>query len=303
MAQWSEARRPTLARLPGWAWLADGAMGTMVQTAGLPSGECPESWNVTHPERIIDIHRQYLDAGCDIILTNTFGGSRLKLRRFGLGDRVGDFNRAGVRLARSAARPEALIAASIGPTGELPEPYGEVSVETFILVFAEQIAAVAEEGVDLIWIETMSDLTEACAAITAAQATCQLPIITTMTFERSPRGYHTMMGVSPTEAARCLLDAGADCVGANCGLGSDDTVEIIRAMRAAVPDAMLVAKPNAGLPQWNDGQALYPETPEWMAARVPRLIDAGVRIFGGCCGTTPEHVRAMARAGKTVVGR
>lgn len=284
-----------IAQLTGRVLLADGAMGTMLQAAGLSAGECPEEWNMTHPDRVGDIHRQYLDAGCDLILTNTFGGSRLKLQRFGLGTLVEEVNRAGVQLARAIALEGTRIVASIGPTGELPEPYGEVSVETLVDVFSEQITAVVAEGVDLIWIETMSELTEACAAITAAKASCQLPVIATMTFDRGSRGYHTLMGVSPADAARALYDAGADLVGANCGLGSDEIIEIIRAMREAMPTGALVAKPNAGLPQWSGGRIIYPESPEWMTVRIPRLIEAGARIVGGCCGTTPDHLRMMAR--------
>lgn len=284
-----------IAQLTGRVLLADGAMGTMLQAAGLSAGECPEEWNMTHPDRVGDIHRQYLDAGCDLLLTNTFGGSRLKLQRFGLGTLVEEVNRAGVQLARAIALEGTRIAASIGPTGELPEPYGEVSVETLVDVFSEQITAAVAEGIDLIWIETMSELIEACAAITAAKASCQLPVIVTMTFDRGPRGYHTLMGVSPVDAARALYDAGADLVGANCGLGSDEIIEIIRAMREAMPTGALVAKPNAGLPQWSGGRIIYPESPEWMAVRIPRLIEAGARIVGGCCGTTPDHLRMMAR--------
>lgn len=271
-------------------------MGTMLQAAGLPVGASPEPWNVTHPDRVSAVHRAYIDAGCGIILTNTFGGSRLRLRRAGLEDQLEAVNRAGVRLAKAIAGAETLVAASIGPTGELPGPYGELSEAVFVDVFSEQIALMTEEGVDLVWIETMSDLTEACAAVTAAKAACDLPVIATMTFDRGPGGYHTMMGISPGEAVHALTGAGADYVGANCGLGSDDIVEIVRAMRGALPGGWFVAKPNAGLPQLIEGRARYPETPEYMAARVPRLIEASARFIGGCCGTTPEHIRLMAAA-------
>lgn len=279
--------------------LADGGMGTMIQEAGLPAGDCPENLNLTHPDGIQDIHRLYIDAGSTIILTNTFGGSRLKLQRSGLDTQLVELNRSGARVARAAAGEEVLVAVSIGPTGELPEPYGTVSEATFVEVFSEQIAAVAEEDVDLIWIETMSDLTEACAAVTAAKAVCNLPIVTTMTFNHGPRGYHTIMGISPGDAVRTLFETGTDYAGANCGLGSDDIIEIIQAMREAMPDGSFVAKPNAGMPELVDGQTRYPETPEWMSARVPRMIDAGARFIGGCCGTTPHHLRLMAQKMQT----
>jgi 5-methyltetrahydrofolate--homocysteine methyltransferase len=270
-------------------------MGTMLQSAGLPAGACPEVWNRSHPERILAVHRQYMDAGSEVILTNTFGGSRLKLRRFGLEDRVDDLNRAGVRLARSVARPGVRVAASVGPTGELPEPYGAVSRDELVDAFAEQIGALTDEGADLIWIETMSDLAEAAAALAAARASCRLPVVVTATFDRGIRGYRTMMGTSPEEAAGTLHAAGADYIGANCGVGSEDLVRIIRAMHAAVPSAALVAKPNAGIPGLIAGRTCYPESPAYMAAAIPSLLEAGVRIVGGCCGTTPDHIRQMAR--------
>ena len=279
--------------------LADGGMGTMIQAAGLPAGGCPENLNLTHPDGIQDIHRLYIDAGSTIILTNTFGGSRLKLQRSGLDTQLAEVNRAGARVARAAAGSDVLVAVSIGPTGELPEPYGTINEATFVEVFSEQIAATVEEDVDLIWIETMSDLTEACAAVTAAKAVCDLPIVTTMTFNHGPRGYHTIMGISPGDAARALSEAGTDYAGANCGLGSDDIIEIIRAMHEAMPDGSFVAKPNAGMPELVEGQTRYPETPEWMSARVPGMIEAGARFIGGCCGTTPDHLRVMAQSMQT----
>lgn len=272
----------------------DGAMGTMLQANGLGVGECPEEWNMSHPEVVRGIHKAYFDAGCDIVETNTFGGNRVKLSRFGLGERVAEFNAAAVGNARAAAGDDRLVAGSVGPTGEFLEPYGTLSYADMLDVFREQTAALAEAGADIICVETMSDVKEAHAAIEAAREKQQCVIFASMTFNRDKRGYRTIMGIDPATAARSLQEAGAHLVGANCGAGPEQMVDIMGEM-AKSTSAFLFAKPNAGLPQLEGDRTIYPETPEGLARKMLPLIELGVRVLGGCCGTTPDHLREIAR--------
>jgi len=275
--------------------IADGAWGTELANRGLPPGMPPERWNLENPSAVREVAAAYTDAGADIILTNSFGGTKIKLARIGLGERVAEVNRAAARISREAAGDRALVFASVGPTGEFLEPYGTLEEAELIAVFEEQIHALADGGADGIVIETMSDLGEARCALRAARAACALPVAVTMTFERKRAGMVTMMGVEPLQAAEALADAGADIIGANCGAGIADLIEVARAM-ASVPGAVVWAKPNAGLPQLVGGRTIFRETPEAMAARAGELVEAGARIVGGCCGTTPDHIRAIARA-------
>jgi 5-methyltetrahydrofolate--homocysteine methyltransferase len=275
--------------------LADGAMGTMLFANGLQFGDPPETWNVAHPDVIRRIHRGYLDAGSRILLTNTFGGNRLRLRLHGLESRVSDLNRTAAILLRAeadAAGGHALVAGDIGPTGEIMAPLGTLEEAEAVDVFAEQAAALIAGGVDLIWVETMSHLSEITAAIRGARSVSPtIPVIATMTFDT--RG-HTMMGVSPEEAARALLAAGADAVGGNCGNGPDELLPVIAKMRAVAPDAVLVAKSNAGMPELVDLRAVYRADPATMADAGLGFREAGARIIGACCGSTPAHLAAMA---------
>jgi 5-methyltetrahydrofolate--homocysteine methyltransferase len=273
--------------------VADGATGTMLQAAGLPEGAAPESWNLTHPEKILDLHRAYLEAGSQIILTNSFGGSRFRLGKKGLEDKVREVNRAAAALAKEAAGQEAFVAASMGPTGELMKPLGTLSYVVAVEAFTEQAEALAEGGADAILVETMSDLNEAKAAIEGAKRATDLPILCTMSFDTQR---HTMMGVSPRQAAKELWPLGLVAIGGNCGYTLDDMEEVLRQMRAAVPEATLMAKPNAGLPRLVDGQAVYDVTPQVMAEYALRYAELGTRIIGGCCGNTPAHIKAMATA-------
>ncbi len=277
--------------------LADGAMGTMLFASGLQFGDPPEAWNVSHPEVVRRIHRGYLDAGSRIVMTNTFGGNRLRLRLHGLDTRASELNRTAAILLRAevdAAGGRALVAGDIGPSGEIMAPLGTLDEDEATDVFAEQAAALIAGGVDLIWIETMSHLSEITAAIRGARRVSPtIPIITTMTFDT--RG-HTMMGVSPEAAAHALLDAGADAVGGNCGNGPDELLPVIEKMRAVEPDAVLVAKSNAGMPELVDLRAVYRADPATMAEAGVGFRSAGARIIGACCGSTPAHLAAMADA-------
>jgi 5-methyltetrahydrofolate--homocysteine methyltransferase len=277
--------------------LADGAMGTMLFEAGLQFGDPPEAWNLEHPDRVQAIHRAYLDAGSQIILTNTFGGNRFRLGMHNLQAKVPELNRAAVEIAREAAKEaggRALVAGDIGPSGGILLPVGEMQFAEAVAGFAEQAAALVAGGADVIWIETMSDLEEVRAAIEGVrQASARLPIIASMTFDT--RG-HTMMGVTPEEAVRALSGWGAAAVGGNCGNGPDEILAVVQKMRAAAPGVVLVAKANAGLPELQNGRAVYRAGPKVMADYALAVSAAGAHIVGACCGSTPDHVRAMAEA-------
>ena len=274
--------------------LADGAMGTMLFANGLQFGDPPETWNLSHPDVVRRIQRGYLNAGSRIVMTNTFGGNRLRLGLHGLADRVDELNRTAVILLRAeveAAGGTALIAGDIGPTGEIVAPLGTLDYDEAVDVFREQAASLIAGGVDLIWIETMSHLSEIGAAIRGARrASAGIPIIATMTFDT--RG-HTMMGVSPEQAVEALLAWGADAVGGNCGNGPDELLPVIARMRAAAPDAVLVAKSNAGMPELVDMRAVYRADPAAMAEYAVQMREAGATIVGACCGSSPDHLRAM----------
>jgi 5-methyltetrahydrofolate--homocysteine methyltransferase len=278
--------------------VADGAMGTMLMTNGLEFGDPPELWNLEHPEIIRRVQRSYADAGAQILLTNTFGGNRLRLELHGRADRVDQLNRTAAVLARveaNAADHPVLVAGDIGPSGQIMEAIGgTLTPEIARDVFAEQARGLAAAGVDVMWIETMSDVSEAVAAIQGAKdAAPDVPVIATMSFDT--RG-HTMMGVSPERAAEALLGAGAAAVGGNCGNGPEEVIPVIEKMRAAYPDAVLVAKGNVGQPTLVGMTVAYETTPEMMADFARRFADAGANVIGACCGSTPPHLQAMAEA-------
>jgi len=277
--------------------LADGAMGTMLFSNGLQFGDPPEVWNETQPEVIRRIQRGYLEAGSRILLTNTFGGNRLRLGLHRLDTRVAEINRAAAFLLRMEvdnAGKRALVAGDIGPSGAIMAPVGTLSHDEAVSVFAEQAAALVAGGVDLIWIETMSDLAEVRAAMEGVRlASPDIPIVTTMTFDT--RG-STMMGVSPEQAVRAMVGWGADAVGGNCGNGPDELITVMERMRAVDKDAILVAKSNAGMPELVDLRAVYRADPAMMASQAAAMHVAGATIVGGCCGSTPEHISAMREA-------
>ena len=277
--------------------VSDGAWGTEFARHGLGDAPAPELWNLEQPDAVEAVARGYVEAGSDIILTNTFGGSRLKLERAGLAERAAELNRAGVEISKRAAGDRALVLASIGPTGELLAPLGERTEEEFVACFREQAEALALAGADGLVLETMADLGEAKAALRAAREARALPVVACMTFERGAQGFATMMGVTPTDAARELDAAGADLIGANCGSGIADMAEVARALRAATKRPLWI-KPNAGVPELVDGRTVFRESPAEMAARVHELAEAGANVIGGCCGTTPEHIRCIAEAAR-----
>jgi 5-methyltetrahydrofolate--homocysteine methyltransferase len=289
-----EGLRERLAR--GEVLVGDGAWGTLLMERGLPAGRPPEWFALERPEVLEEVARLYVEAGADLVTTDTFGGTSFLLALHGLeGDRE-RVNRQAVQAVRRAVAGRALVSASVGPTGRLLEPFGDTSPEAVAGAFAEQIASLAEAGADVLCVETMSDLTEAASAVRAAREVAPaLPVMASMTFEPNPRGYFTVMGVSVERAVAGLEEAGADLVGANCGTGVDDMVEIARALTRVARRPAFV-QPNAGLPETRGGVVSYGETPETLASRVPELLDLGVRLVGGCCGTTPEHTRAVRRA-------
>ena len=287
-------RKPYLERLKEGVLLADGAMGTMLQSKGLPIGECPDGWNLTHPEKVQEVHRGYAEAGAESLITNTFGGTRTKLTQCGYPEKMWDLNYQGVRIAREVARENLYVVASIGPTGKFLEPLGDLSEEEAYKDFSEQAKALEAGGADVIQIETMTDLGEICVAIRAVKENTHLPIIASMTFDKGLQGYRTVMGVSIAQAAKTLIETGADVVGSNCGNGIDELIEIVAEMRQQT-DYPILAKPNAGIPVLEKGKVVYTQGPDYFAKRVMKLVEAGATVVGGCCGTTPAHIRAMAK--------
>lgn len=270
----------------------DGAMGTMLQSFGLMPGECPEKWNIDRPDVVRKIHGFYLEAGADIIQTNTFGGNRFKLSEFGLGNQVAAINAAAVRLANQVAGGKALVALSVGPTGRLLEPFGNTTFDEVYAAFREQIAAAVKVGVDVISLETMSDLQEIRAALIAARDCSVVPVMGQMTFEN---GQRTMLGTDPVTAAVVLTTLGASAVGANCSGGPAELLPVISQM-AEVTDLPLVVQPNAGLPVLIDGKTVFPASPAVMGEYAWKLVAAGANVVGGCCGTNPEHIKAISQA-------
>ncbi len=275
--------------------IADGAWGTEFAKLGLGIGEAPEKWNIEAPEKVEQVAAGYVGVGADVILTNTFGGSSFKLKKAGIAAEVGEINRLGAEISRKAAGDSVLVFGSMGPTGEFMAPLGLVSEDEMVAAYAEQVKGLAAGGADGILVETQTDLGEAKAALKAAKENCDLPVVVSMTFDKGARGYATMMGVTPAQAAVELQAAGADIVGSNCGGGIDQMIEVI-SLIAPATDLPIWAKSNAGLPELIDGQTVFRQTPEEMAGHVGDLVAAGARIIGGCCGTTPEHIKALVEA-------
>lgn len=268
-------------------------MGTMLNSAGFPSGESPEKWGLQNEAKLRAIHEAYAKAGADIILTNTFGANTIKLAKFGLAEEIDLINRAAAELAVSVADEKLYVAGDIGPSGEFMEPLGSITESQMRDAFAQQATALADGGVDLIIIETMMDLNEMKTAIKAAKSSTGLVVIASMSFNVDKQGFRTMMGVSPTDAASGMLEVGADIVGANCGnVEMKQMPELISEMKAAGAQ-YIIAEPNAGAPLVVDGETVFPQTPDEMAAGVPEVVKAGANIIGGCCGTTPEHIKAI----------
>ena len=276
--------------------VVDGGMGTLLQDSGLDDGGSGELWNVERPDAIRDAHRAYAEAGARILTTNTFGGTRPRLDMHGLGDRVHELNEAGARLAREVADEHgALVAGDLGPTGELMAPLGTMDAAEAQAIFAEQLAGLRDGGIDLVLIETMSDLAEVEAAVAAAREVVpDLPIVATLSFDTNLR---SMMGVRPADAVTALAAAGVTAVGANCGRGPEEMATIAAQMVEARPEGLLlIAQSNAGLPQVVGDHFEYDASPADMASHATDLRDLGIDLIGACCGSTPAHVGAISRA-------
>ncbi len=282
---------PLLAQRP-WL-LADGATGSNLFDRGLQSGDAPELWNCDHPQRVAELQRAFVDAGADIILTNTFGGTRCRLKLHRADTRVAELNEKAALLSRKEADRAGrivLVGGSMGPTGEILEPLGPLSLDAAHEAFAEQAAALAQGGADVLWIETMSSVEETEAAVAGARTT-GLPVVATLSFDTNGR---TMMGVTPFELAGLHRRHQLAACGSNCGVSPSELIaSIVNLATASEPGAVLVAKANCGIPQWVDGVIRFDGTPELMARYACLAVDAGARIIGGCCGTTPEHLRLM----------
>lgn len=276
--------------------LLDGAMGTMLFSRGLVSGSSPDEWNLSHPDEVRSVHRTYIEAGSQIVLTNTFGGSRLRLAQHHLESKTRSINQAAAENALAEAQASSrkvYVAGSMGPTGSLLKPYGPLEPNQVRDAYAEQAEALRDGGVDLLWIETISDLNEISLAIEGAQSTTDLPISATMTFEKNGR---TVMGVKPEQAIAKLMNYKPVALGANCGTGPDEIEAVIEKMHQSNPDIPLVAKANAGIPQMIGGQIAYDGTPEIMAEYAVSIRRGGAKLIGACCGSTPEHIAAMSKS-------
>ncbi len=279
--------------------ISDGAWGTFLQKKGLQPGECPEFWNIERPDDVREIAESYIAAGSDMVQANSFGATSFKLEHYDLVDRADEINETAARLSREAAGDDHWVIASMGPTGKMLL-MGDVTEEELYDAYKTQAIALEKGGADAVCIETMSDIEEASLAVKAVKENTKLEVICTFTFEKTMHGdYRTMMGVDPETAAEEMIDAGADIVGTNCGNGIERMIDIVKTIRETT-DAPILVHANAGLPQLVNGENIFPETPEEMAALVPDLILAGANIIGGCCGTTPAHIAAMKKAASQI---
>ncbi len=272
--------------------LLDGATGTYLQDRGLEPGGSPELMNAEAPDIVRQMAADYFATGADMVLTNSFGGSKFMLKKYGVGDRVQELNRLAAEHARSAAPLGKFVVGSVGPTGEFMEPLGEVSEQEMYDAFATQITSLAEGGADAVVIETQMAIEEATTAVLAARENTELVVMSTMVFDKGPRGYFTMMGVTPERAVVELREAGADIVGTNCGNGIEKMLELGAIMRA-VTDDLLIIQSNAGIPSIIKGEICYPESPEFMAEKYGKLAEMPINVLGGCCGTKPEHIKLL----------
>ncbi len=276
----------------------DGATGTYLQKHGLEPGGSPELMNADNPDVIQQMAGHYFEAGSDIVLTNSFGGNRFMLERYGAGERLAELNKLSAEHAKAVAPDGKYVAGSIGPTGEFIEPLGDVTEDEMYDTFSEMSKAFESGGADAVMIETQLSLDEAMIAIRAAKENTDLVVMSTMVFDKGPRGYFTMMGTTPEQAVEGLQDAGADIVGTNCGNGIERMIEIAKRMRS-VTEKYLVVQSNAGLPVIKNGETHYLESPEFMAKHFKELAQLPINILGGCCGTTDDHIRALVKCVRT----
>ncbi len=273
--------------------VADGAMGSLLFQRGLKPGECPEELNLLHPEILEEVARLYLEAGAEIIQTNTFGGSALKLADYGLEAKTEEINARAVECVRRAVGQQAYVSGSVGPCGKILKPYGDTEAEEMTASFSRQVGALLEAGVDDICVETMTDLQEAVLAIQAVrERSSDIPIMATMTFDPTPKGFFTIMGVSIEEAVEGLTDAGADVIGSNCGNGLENMIHIAREFND-LTSLPIIIQSNAGMPERMGAELVYGETPDFFAGKMSDLKEVGVAVIGGCCGTTPDHIAAI----------
>jgi 5-methyltetrahydrofolate--homocysteine methyltransferase len=287
---------PLLKRInSGDVLISDGGIGTFLQQHGLEAGGDPEAFNITNPDIVKKMTHEYYSAGSDIVLTNSFGGTIFRQKHYGLEEKVSELNKQAALIAKSQTPEGKFLLGSVGPTGQFLEPYGELSEKDMYEAFKQQILALEEGGVDGVVIETMTAIEEANIAIKAAIDNTNLLVAATMTFDKGPRGYFTMMGITPEYAATELTKAGAHIVGSNCGNGIDNMLEIAEKMRKSTDNPILIHS-NAGIPTMKSGKIIYPETPGYMAERFMKLKDIGINIIGGCCGTNPKHINAIYKS-------
>ncbi len=273
----------------GKTLVSDGAWGTLLHQKGMQPGECPEEWNITHADDVFEIAKSYIESGADMIETNSFGGTIFKVSKYGLGDKVFELNKTAAEISRKAAGDK-FVLGSVGPTGKTLM-MGDVSEDELYEAFKTQVMGLEAGGVDAIMIETMTDLDEARLAIKAAKENTKCEVFCTMTFEKTMNGeFRSMMGIAPIDMVNTLIDAGAELIGANCGNGIADMIGIVEEIRKANSDIPVLVHANAGMPIYQDGETVFPETPNEMAELVPKIINAGANVIGGCCGTTPDHI-------------
>ena len=275
----------------------DGAMGSTLIAAGLKGGIPPESWNIERSELIKKVHSDYFAAGADVVLTNTFGGTRIKLEALKHGDKVEEYNTAAVEIARDVCPKGGYVAGDIGPTGKFLPPVGKITIDDFYENFLEQAKILADSNVDLFFIETMSDINEAVSAVKAVKKVSNAPIIASITYQKTKRGYFTIMGNTIEDCTMALVFAGADVIGANCTIGSDDMIDIIPLLKKATK-LPICAKPNAGIPELRAGETFYPTTPKQFTQDILQMIEKEANVVGGCCGTSPEFIKMIAEAVK-----
>ena len=295
-------RKDLLERLnSGEILICDGSVGITLQALGCPPGESVEKWGLEHDDILRNLHVSYIEAGADIIITNTLGGNRLMLEKYGLGDQVEYLNKGLANIALDASSrfsKPVYVAGNVSATGEQLEPYGDLTESEAIEVFSQQVKALVDGGVDFIFIETIIDVNEAVSAVKASKLSCDLPVFASLSFDFGNRGFRTVYGNSPEQVVDLLQEAGADVVGSNCGsVLASKMPELIKQMKSAGA-RLVVVEPNAGLPELINGRNVFHQTPQEMAIHVLAMIDAGANVIGGCCGTTPEHIRLIAKAVK-----